>query len=163
MDPPSLVVLAASCIPINSVTHIQLEKIKPLKKIVSCIKACCYTTNKQAVDHAIKHKHVGCLARLYAFKKYWSFNTTSLAALHGSLECLIFLRTNGCSWDERTCISAATNGHLDCLRYAHTNGCPWDERVCRYSFINGHFKCLDYVCTRGWYLKNGWWYYLFDY
>lgn len=162
MNPPSLAVLAGGCILTNPSTYREVQKINPLKKLVSGIKKCCYTTDKNAVYHAIKHKHITCLVRFYVFKKYWSFNTSSFAALHGSLECLIFLRTNGCPWDEFVCISAATNGHLDCLRYAHTNGCPWDERVCKYSFINRHFKCLDYVCTQGWYLKNGLWYYLFD-
>lgn len=159
MNPPSLIALTAGCIKNTNVIRIQLKKIKPLQKIVSCIKPCCYTTNPSGINIAIKHKHVQCLDRLIFFKLYWSFNTTALAALHGSIECLIFLHNNGCPWNERTCMWAATNGYLDCLVYAHKNGCEWDERVCKYAFINKHTNCLEYACAQGWYMRNGLWYY----
>jgi len=161
MNPPSLIALTASIFTTSDMYNI-LEKIKPIQKIVSRIKSCCYTTSQKAFDNAIKYDHVNCLDRLLFFKQSWSVNTTAFAALHGSLECLIFLHTNGCPWDERTCMWAATKGHLGCLRYAHENGCPWDERVCKYASINRHFNCLEYACTQGWYIKNGWWYNIFE-
>jgi len=162
MNPPSLIALSAGCIQNTSCMYNILEKITPLKKIVSGIKPCCYVTSQHGVNLAIKHNHVKCLDRLIFFKPYWSFNTTAFAALHGSIECLIFLHINGCPWNERTCLWAATNGHQECLRYAHENGCPWDDRVCKYAFINRHFECLEYVCTQGWYMRNGSWHYIFD-
>ena len=47
------------------------------------------------------------------------------AARNGHLECIKYLRENGCPWDEETCSSAAFYGHLDCLQYAYENGCPY--------------------------------------
>jgi len=51
------------------------------------------------------------------------------AANTGELECLMYLRENGCPWDERTCVVAAGNGHSACLAYARENGCPWDSSL----------------------------------
>ena len=158
MNPPSLVALTARVFTTSDMYTI-IEKIKPLKKIISHIKPCCYTTSQIAVNDAIRHNHVECLNRLLFFiPGAYAFGVTSFAALYGSTECLIFLHKHGFPWDERTCIWAAARGHLNCLQYAHENGCPWDERVCKYAQINMHLNCLEYVCSRGWYTKNGlWW------
>lgn len=71
------------------------------------------------------------------------------AVERGYLECLKYLREQGCAWDERVCSVAAGKGYLDILKYAHTHGCPWDERTCMFAAYYGHLNCLRYAHERG--------------
>ena len=41
------------------------------------------------------------------------------------MECLKWLRSEGCPWDARACAGAALDGHLDVLQWAIDNGCPY--------------------------------------
>ena len=50
--------------------------------------------------------------------------TCALAARHGHLDVLKYLRENGALWSSWTCFFARENNHLECLNYAKENGCP---------------------------------------
>ena len=50
----------------------------------------------------------------------------SLAAKHGKLENLKWLRNHSFLW-KNTCYYAARRGHLDILKWARSKGCPWDR------------------------------------
>jgi hypothetical protein len=65
-------------------------------------------------------------------------NLCELAALHGNLAVLKYLRLMRCSWDWRTCANAAENGHLDVLIWARANHCRWGWSTCANAAKNGH-------------------------
>jgi hypothetical protein len=48
-----------------------------------------------------------------------------LAAQHGKLDILQWLRENGCFWDGETCANAAKGGHLDLLKWCRAKG--WNK------------------------------------
>jgi len=50
-----------------------------------------------------------------------------LAARHGHLTVLQWLRQKKISWSVLTCSNAARGGHLAVLQWARANGCPWDQ------------------------------------
>ena len=79
----------------------------------------------------------------------WDERTCWSAAEKGHLECLKYAREHGCDWDGGTCFYAASNGHLECLKYAHEHWCPWDELTCRGAAEKGHLECLKYACAHG--------------
>jgi len=53
-------------------------------------------------------------------------DTCWFAAWNGHMDCLVYVRENGCPWDADTCIYATKRGQIDCLAYAQKNGCPLD-------------------------------------
>ena len=71
------------------------------------------------------------------------------AAASKSLDCLKYLRENGCDWDEEVSSTAARSGNLDCLKYLHENGCPWDIYTTKYAAENGNLDCLKYAYEKG--------------
>lgn len=81
----------------------------------------------------------------------WDKQTCSSAAGKGHLECLKYLRSQGCPWDETTCIAAASGGHLECLKFAResdpTSPCPWSKRV--FDAAVAHPACLQYLIDNG--------------
>jgi hypothetical protein len=74
-----------------------------------------------------------------------------LAAQHGDLERLRWLRSHGCAWDfsrrrrkrEDPCSNAAAGGHLSVLQWARADGCPWDARTCAAAAGGGHLAVLQ--------------------
>ena len=51
-----------------------------------------------------------------------------MAVSNGHLDCVRFLRERAhFPWDEGTTSRASIHGQLDVLVYLHTEGCPWDE------------------------------------
>ena len=53
-----------------------------------------------------------------------------MAARHGSLVIVKWLRANGCDWNSRTCAYAAFGGHLEVLQWARASGCEWNSYTC---------------------------------
>eukprot|EP00611_Tribonema_gayanum_P023322 TRINITY_DN4882_c0_g1_i3.p1 TRINITY_DN4882_c0_g1~~TRINITY_DN4882_c0_g1_i3.p1 ORF type:complete len:284 (-),score=32.97 TRINITY_DN4882_c0_g1_i3:354-1205(-) len=72
-----------------------------------------------------------------------------LAAEHGHLHMLKWLRQNGCEWDPMVCGRAAKNGHLEVLQWARANGCPWDARTCTCAAEYGHLEVLQWARANG--------------
>ena len=73
----------------------------------------------------------------------------ALAAFHGKLEALKWLRSRGAFWNERACSEAAWNGHLDVLVWLRSHGAPWDEDVCGYAAKRGHLDALKWAWAEG--------------
>lgn len=55
---------------------------------------------------------------------FWREEICTLAAEHGSLECLIYAREHGCPWNADVCDVALANGHEACVLYALQHDCP---------------------------------------
>ena len=72
-----------------------------------------------------------------------------LAAKHGDLALLQWLRRNHCPWNAKTCYAAASGGHLHVLQWARQEGCPWDETVCMYAAAGGHLDILQWAHQHG--------------
>jgi hypothetical protein len=70
-----------------------------------------------------------------------------LAAEHGHLDCLRYIRESGCRWNALVLANSAYNGHLECLRYALENGCdPLLPTMITTSAANsGQLDCLKYL------------------
>lgn len=51
--------------------------------------------------------------------------TVLMAAMSGSLPCLMFLNKHGVRWHPETTAACATNGDTACIEYALKNGAPW--------------------------------------
>lgn len=83
----------------------------------------------------------------------WNEETCSTYAKHGKLDCLRYLRENGCPWDDRTTTAAASHGHLECLRYAFREGCPIDvSSFCRKLIESRQtysIECLEFGIDNG--------------
>jgi hypothetical protein len=98
----------------------------------------CYVSSKEQAQI--------CLNECPMFKRR---NLCELAALHGNLVVLQYLRSMGCSWDWRTCANAAENGHLDVLIWARANHCRWGWSTCSNAAKNGHLDLLKWARMNG--------------
>lgn len=105
--------------------------------------------NEIKVRELIENNLINLLKYFYIKGYNLKSDSCDVAAKNGSLECLIYLRENGCVWDESTCSEAAELGHLNCLKYAHENGCKWDEETVLFSAIYGKLECLMYSIENG--------------
>lgn len=89
----------------------------------------------------------------------WSTTVTFAAGLTGNVECLRWLRENGCPWCQCLPFMLAAQiaegkklsihgqvkgGGLACLRYMRDCECPWVNGVCRVLFDG----CRGLHCTR---------------
>ena len=77
-------------------------------------------------------------------RKLWDDQTCCLAAFHGHLELVKWLRAKGCPWWTLTSADAAFGGHLEVLQWmrAQDPPCPWDKYVCYYAAREGHLEVL---------------------
>ena len=117
------------------------------------------------VDYAI---HYGCKERYYVMRAAVIYGNvdvmqwlctqhkfalsecfTSIAACHGRLAILMWLRRQGCPWHAIVCSSAAFNGHLDILQWARKHGCPWGEDTCTSAADGGHLDILKWAREHG--------------
>jgi len=64
------------------------------------------------------------------------------AAAGGHLDCLVYIRKEGCEWDKKACRWAARHGHID-YRF------KWDEYACSRGTEGGHLNCLKYLYEHG--------------
>jgi len=76
--------------------------------------------------------------------KIFSIEDMNHASYYGQLDCLKYLRLNGCPWDEYTFSYAAKNGHLEIIKWGRLNGCPWNELTCSFAALNGHLEVLKW-------------------
>jgi hypothetical protein len=76
--------------------------------------------------------------------------TTQLAAEHGYLGALQWLRANGCPWDGHAiCDAAAKIGHLEMLQWARANGSEWGVLVCHCAVQHEHVELLQWAIANG--------------
>lgn len=104
-------------------------------------------------------------------------NVVCAAASFGSIEALIYARTQGWEVVDRAVLHAAANGHLGCVQYLHEvcgiipssrstvmaadsgnlalirylveKGCPWDPEVCATFADNGNLEGLIFARENG--------------
>jgi hypothetical protein len=69
----------------------------------------------------------------------------NLAAKNGYLDCLHYLRVNGCPWDCWTVFYSCFKGHVDCLEYAIENGCPVHNGSLNVSVNLGYINCVECI------------------
>lgn len=79
----------------------------------------------------------------------WTGKECSMAARGDSVECLKFLRKNGCHWDEYTPAWASRSGSVGCLWYALVNLCPHDWKATYYAVKYDHVDCLELAVSMG--------------
>lgn len=91
--------------------------------------------------------HLDCLRYLKEQGCEWTFKTARNAAEGGHLDCLIYAVENGCDWNEQVVLAAAQNGHLECLRYTYERGCKWPLNVAAIAAEYGHIECFNYCLT----------------
>ncbi|QDZ23500.1 hypothetical protein HOP50_10g60390 [Chloropicon primus] len=73
----------------------------------------------------------------------------ALAALQGSLDRVMLLRSLGCSWSKQTCACAGLGGYLDVLMWVRSMGCPWDELTHANAAFGGHLNILKWAWSQG--------------
>lgn len=68
----------------------------------------------------------------------------------GHLECLRYMRENGCEWSRSDCSATIYAGHLHCLKYFHESGFPLDDPdYCKTAAMSGHVDCLEFLHETG--------------
>ena len=72
-----------------------------------------------------------------------------LAATHGHLEVLRWLRGHGAKWTKYAITMAAYAGHAEVVHWAHADGCPWDSDTCDYMIRAGDFDLVLWACEHG--------------
>ena len=55
----------------------------------------------------------------------------------GDLDCVRWLKSEGCPWDETVPCAAAEGGHLKVLKWLIKEGCPYSKRKCRMAAARG--------------------------
>jgi hypothetical protein len=58
-----------------------------------------------------------------------NYKNCGVAATHGQLDALKWLRSNGCKWNELVVIEASRHKHSHILKWAIENGCPHDVEI----------------------------------
>ena len=70
----------------------------------------------------------------------------AMAAEHGHLDVIKYLRKHGCPWNEWPCEHAARGGHVGVLTYAREHDCPWDQGACfKAAAANHHWDVVDWI------------------
>ena len=74
----------------------------------------------------------------------------SSAAMGGNLMLVRWLRVfKGCKWDGAACALAAKHGHLEILQWLRANGCPADADVTEHAVDQGHVEVLRWARENG--------------
>lgn len=114
---------------------------------------CLYVTETDPIIHAASHGHLDCLMIMKDTVDFRCADGAAKgAAVGGHLECLCFLRENGCAVTEHTAVAAACNGKLECLQYCHDvcgvsfEGDTWS--MCKVA-EHGQFECMEYMLQCG--------------
>lgn len=103
-----------------------------------------------ACEIAAEHGHIECLKFLRRVCGLsWDKFTFYAAAQHGQLECIKYLHENWCPWTSAVAVATVYGGYLNCLKYLYDNGCPVDERVMSYAAYYGHLDMLKYLHSAG--------------
>ena len=101
--------------------------------------------NAEAIAMAAWHGHLEVVQYLRMLDISWDELTCAHAAFNGHLELLIWARAKKCPWNEGTCASAAQNGHLETLKWARAKKCPWNDWTCSKAAENGHLELLKWA------------------
>jgi hypothetical protein len=100
------------------------------------------------ITEPLTKENIGGLARLMSYpcmESPTNVETCQMAARHGQLYVLQYLRVKGCPWDASTCSEAMKWGHAHIVRWARTNGCPWDKWTCTYAAMQGDLATLQWA------------------
>ncbi len=76
-----------------------------------------YPIHADACTAAAAGNFVDCMALLRMNNAQWTTETTSAAALHGSLETLRYTLDHYCSYDDNLLINAVEGGHIPTVQY----------------------------------------------
>ena len=94
---------------------------------------------------AIKYGQLDCL--MYLREQGCKMEETScdIAARYGQLKILQYLREEGFEWSADTCKAAVARGQLECLKYLHEEGCPWNSSALYLARQTKRTKCIRYM------------------
>ena len=94
---------------------------------------------------AIKYGHLDCL--IYLREQGCKMEETScdIAARYGQLKILQYLHEEGFEWSADTCKAAVARGQLECLKYLHENGCPWNSSALYLARQIKRTECIRYM------------------
>ena len=75
----------------------------------------------------------------------------SMAACHGNLEIMKFIRDNtGCLWDKYTyCFAVNPNSNIEILNYMKNNECPWNNYAYINAIKNDKFEFFKWLNVNG--------------
>ena len=93
----------------------------------------------------------------FAYRKglHKSSFACEMAAEHGRLDVLQWLREQSCEWDYRTCYKAARGGHRDLLVWAMNNG-AFTTDACNGAARGGHFELVRFLNVECGLRIDGW-------
>ena len=105
-----------------------------------------YFWGQSCFDAAVTGGHLPCLKYLVENNCPMDvMNAIDVAAKHGHVEVVKFLRGRRFPWTSNTCAVAAGFGQLEVLKFLHANNCPWDEETCKRATP----ECLDFAVNNG--------------
>lgn len=79
-----------------------------------------------------------------------------IAASAGRIDLLKAAYKSGHSiMDAYACVGAARGGQLDCLKYLRLEGCPWNYITCHEAAYGSHFEVLKWAIRNGCPSNNG--------
>ena len=87
------------------------------------------------------------LFKLQGYKQ--SYYNADWAAVHGHLEILKWIRTNGGDWTSKAADWAAGNGHLATLKWIRANGGKWTSYATAFADANGQLDTLKWIRDNG--------------
>ncbi|KAL6076364.1 Ankyrin repeat domain containing protein [Balamuthia mandrillaris] len=77
------------------------------------------------------------------------WHTCLIAAEHGALGLLQWLRAQGWALGGDLCARAASSGHLAVLRWLREQGCRWGPEVLGGAAVTGHVEVLEWAKAHG--------------
>jgi hypothetical protein len=104
-----------------------------------------------ALKNASAHGHLECLRFLVDhFRPYvpWDASTAVMTAAMDQLECLKFLRENGCPWNDDVFRAATGCAEMEVVEYLHEIGSP-GETACEGAALAGSVERLEFLRARG--------------
>lgn len=116
--------------------------------LIWLVGAGCPINRKFASYAAAQSGHVHVLRWLHTHGGAdWDHGVCALAAAHGHLEALQYVRLQGCDWGEDTCLFAAENGHVEVLQWARAQAppCPWSSSACLRAAVHNQLPALQWL------------------
>ena len=80
-------------------------------------------------------------------------NEFDIAAEHGCIRVMKWLRYINCPWNECTFEEAAKHGNLELVKWLHSVGCPWGRT---FYFAVGNLEMMKWLHSAGcpWYVSS---------
>jgi len=110
------------------------------------------TWSNQAAYIAAAKGHVSCVREFVLRNANTEFlaKLSHVAAAHGQLSVLQYMRPFDCQWDHLAVIYSSKAGSVECLEYLHSeNLFFYGETVNIVAACHGHLDCLKYAVERG--------------